>query len=354
MTGPDDLVHSEPQPRLFIHAYLHAWVCAPVRILEPQRWLNTIPGVRAVSVEPGEPLDLACPEEKKVFIWQRAVQFNRLEFLATQKELLRQGYLIVSEFDDDPEYFSDVRVHSYMVFSTCHCVQTTTEPLAKELGRHNPHVGVFANQLSQLPPPRVHPQIGPLTLFYGAQNRQPEWRPLMQGLNRVLAKHLGKVRVRVIWDREFFDALQTPLKEFSNFCPYEQYKQAIGGCDIALLPLNLTRFNCFKSDLKFVECAGHGAVVLASPTVYQHTLRNEETGLLFRSPEEFESQLTRLIENGALRTSLAENAYEYVAKNRLLQQHFRDRYEWYLKMFDDLPRLSADLRERASQFLEVP
>jgi glycosyltransferase involved in cell wall biosynthesis len=341
-----------PAPRLFLLAYLHAWVCAPVRILEPQRWLNTIPGVRAVAVEPGEAMDLDCLEEKRVFIWQRAVMFNRLEFLALQKELVRRGYLIVAEFDDDPEFFAALRLQGFITFTTCHCVQTTTELLARELRAYHPHVQNFANHLGELPPPRCYLVDGPVTLFFGAQNRQGEAQQLVPALNRVLAKHQGRVRVRVIWDRGFFDALQTPHKEFTNFHPYDQYQQVLGSCDIALLPLSPTRFNSLKSDIKFVECAGHGVAVLASPTVYQDALRDEETGLLFRSLGEFESQLTRLIEDRPLRMRLAGNAFRYVAESRLVSQHIRARYEWYLKMFDQLPQLNAELRECVPDLFE--
>ncbi len=52
-------------------------------------------------------------------------------------------------------------------------------------------------------------------------------------------------------------------------------------CDIALLPLNFNRFNSMKSDLKFIECAGHGVTVLASPTVYENSIIEGRTGLIY-------------------------------------------------------------------------
>jgi hypothetical protein len=353
MSGPETQSGRQSSPSMFIHAYLHAWVCAPVRILEPQRWLNTIPGVRAVAVEPGDVFDLTCTEERKVFIWQRIVSFNRLEFLTMQKELLRRGFLIVAEFDDDPEFFAPLQLHGYITFTTCHCMQTTTEPLAKELRRFHPHVETFPNQLGELPPQRFYSADGPVTVFFGAQNRQHESQALVPALNRILSKFQDRVRMRVVWDRRFFDALQTRHKEFADFFPYEQYKQVLSECDIALLPLNATRFNSLKSDVKYLECAGQGVTVLASPTVYQQSVRDEETGLLFRSAAEFETRLTRLIEDRELRIRLANNAYQYVARSRLTAQHFRTRYEWYSKMCELLPRLNEELRERCPQLFEL-
>jgi glycosyltransferase involved in cell wall biosynthesis len=101
-----------------------------------------------------------------------------------------------------------------------------------------------------------------------------------------------------------------------------------------------------KSDLKFLEHAGFGTVALASPTVYAESIVEGETGLLFASPEEFETKLVTLIQDGELRQRLAHNAYDWVAQSRLLSQHYRERRDWYLAMRDDLPRLNAELRER--------
>jgi glycosyltransferase involved in cell wall biosynthesis len=107
-----------------------------------------------------------------------------------------------------------------------------------------------------------------------------------------------------------------------------------------------------KSDLKFLECAGHGVAVLASPTVYDRSLVDGTTGLLYRSVEEFELKLRQAIANSEFRRTLAANAYEWVKHNRLLSQHYRQRYEWYLEMRDRLPELNAALRDRVPQLFK--
>jgi glycosyltransferase involved in cell wall biosynthesis len=165
----------------------------------------------------------------------------------------------------------------------------------------------------------------------------------------VLVKFGDRVRIQVILDRPFFDALQTPYKAFEDWCQYDRYQEILHRCDVALLPLNPTRFNQFKSDLKFIECAGHGVAVLASPTVYAASVRPEETGLLFDSPAEFEQQLERLLSDRDLRLRLRSNAYQYVAQSRLLAQHYHKRYDWYTQLLDQLPALTAQLRRRTPE-----
>ena len=155
--------------------------------------------------------------------------------------------------------------------------------------------------------------------------------------------------MRVINDRAFFDALKIEQKDFEPACAFERYQEILRSCDIGLLPLNPTACNVGKSDLKFLECAGQGVAVLASPTVYEKSIVNGQTGLIYRSTGEFESGLSTLIENQTLRRRLAANAYDWVRKHRLLAQHYRARHTWYLRMRARLPSLTNDLRLRVPE-----
>jgi glycosyltransferase involved in cell wall biosynthesis len=157
------------------------------------------------------------------------------------------------------------------------------------------------------------------------------------------------VRIQVVYDRTFFDALVTPHKEFEPLCSYDRYLSVLRAADIALLPLEPTQFNAHKSDLKFIESAAHEVAVLASPTVYDRTIRHGETGLIYGSPEEFAMLLDRLIRDGPFRRALARNAYRYVAEHRLLARHFRARYDWYRAMLAQRDRLDAELRRRVPE-----
>ena len=341
---------SSVQPRrLLIQTILMApTACDRVRVLEPDRLSATIPGVRTVSSVKSADLNVPLPGEEKVFIWQRTIM-NYPGFLPKLKELLQRGYLIVSEIDDDPLRRPEYGQNQFLSYRGCHCVQTSTEPLAEYLRQHNPHVALFQNQLAYLPSPRTYSQDNSLTIFFGALNRQADWQPVMPALNRILAQHSQKVRVKVLHDRQFFDALTIPNKEFEPFSPYERYQEILHTADIALLPLEFNRVNSMKSDLKFIECAGHGAAVLASPTVYERSIIDGETGLIYRSLEEFETKLQELIHNSQLRQQLARNAYEWVAENRLLSQHYQQRRDWYCQMRDRLPELNQELRDRVPE-----
>jgi hypothetical protein len=64
---------------------------------------------------------------------------------------------------------------------------------------------------------------------------------------------------------------------------------------------------------------------------------------------EFEEKLRALLDDAALRRRLAAEAYAWVRENRLLCQHYRQRYNWYTDMFDRLPFLNKELDQRVPE-----
>ena len=342
--------------RMLIWSILGSAISSDVRIGEPGAFLATIPGVRVLTGTglQFEDLGRTWPGEEKIFLQQRVI-IPRADHLRLQRALLEKGYLIVGEFDDDPAHFEELRRTDFLALRGCHCLQTSTEVMAESLRPYNPHVMVFPNQVAALPPPRSTDRLdlGPVTIFFGALNREADWAPILPVLNRVLAAHGDRARLQVVYDRAFFDALTTPSKAFEPLCSYDRYKALLHAADIALLPLEPTPFNRHKSDLKFIECAAHGAVALAGRTVYDRTIRHGETGLIYHSPDEFAALLDRLIRDAPFRRELADAAYRYVAEHRLLSRHFRARHDWYRAMLDRREQLDAELRRRVPE-LSVP
>jgi SAM-dependent methyltransferase len=337
-----------PPHRLVIQTVMAPSPCARVRVQEPDRCTATIPGTRTVAASADAKPMAAETGEQKVFIWQRA-GLAYAQGLRQQKALLESGYLIIAELDDHTDHWPEHRDKIHFTLRSCHAVQTSTQPLADLLREFNPNVAVFPNQLAELPPSRIYDGADRVTLFFGALGREDDWAPIMAALNRLLAAHPDRIGVKVIHDRRFWEALRTEHKEWEPACPFERYQEVLRNCDIGLLPLNPTPLNLMKSDLKFLECAGQGVTVLASPTVYERSIADGATGLIYRSPEDFETKLHRLIDDPAWRRGMAARAYEWVGRNRLLAQHFRARHSWYLRMHDSLPMLNEQLRRRVPE-----
>ena len=334
-------------------------ICAPMRVWIPNQCCMTSPGVeiREMEIPEGKAyLPPAGDGKQHVFVYQRYV-FGELTWGISWLERLRaQGALVVSEIDDCPMRWEHIfSEHRYMEFVGCHAIQTSTRPLAEYLRQYNPNVLVFENHLELLPPKRERENGDTVTVFFGALNRTEDWQEIMPALNDAIREYGARLRFLVTADRAFFDSLRTDCKEYvggeynkGNFAPYELYADALARSDIALLPLRDNLFNRMKSDLKFIEAAAYGAVSLASPTVYERTIEDGRTGLIYRSPREFRERLSLLVEDAALRLSLADAAYDYVRHNRMAAQHYEERILAYRELFPRLDELEQGCRERVA------
>lgn len=270
----------------------------------------------------------------------------------------KAGNILLQEIDDHPQISEKSVGDNYFSFRAVSAVQTSTPYLADVLRAFNPYVYLFENQLVQLPEPRSYDaEQSRVTIFFGALNRRPDWEPLMPAINEAVRRCGDRLYFCVVSDRGFYEELETAAKEYIGgvrdggiVAPYERYTAALHASDIALLPLNDTAFNRAKSDLKFIEAAGHGAAVLAAPTVYERTVKDGETGLIYRSPQEFAQKLELLVKRADLRRMLAENAYRYVAEHRLLAQHIDEYAAVYRELFERREELERERLQRVEKF----
>jgi len=317
-----------------------------VRILQPLRALASVPGLQVTVQERKATLcaDTAPPD--RVFLWQRPILTHR-DNLDSIRRLLDRGYVIVTEFDDDPVLWPEIANNDHLTFKGVHAVQTSTPILADLLRQWNPEIAVFPNALNEISPlPSPPGPDAPLTLFFGALNREQDWAPLMPGLNRILAAQGEHLHVSVVHDRAFFEALETAHKTFTPTCDYPRYQALLKAADVALLPLRDTPFNRRKSDLKFIECGALGTVALASPVVYGSSLRDGDTGVLFDDPPAFEDRLARLLDDTPWREQIRKAAHAYVGAERLQAFQTETRLAWYRDLIARRASLTEALYQR--------
>ena len=359
-------------PRLSVHAMEgEALVTARVRVEEPLKALAAEPLVESHWEEKALNPALDGNAEAKICLKQR-LSYHDLKETKEQLEWLRQrGYLVVHELDDNPELWRDAHEkNGWADFRCAHGVQVSTKPLAEILRQYNPEVAIFRNELQELPERRNYTlevlqrlkdeKTDYVTIFFGALNREKDWQEIMGPLNEAAKRYGSKLRFKVLADKPFFAALKTKHKEFigrndyygGKYVPYEVYVHTLRSADISLLPLHDTSFNRTKSDLKFIESAGHGAAVLASPTVYQETVKDGRTGFIYRDARDFAEKLRLLVEDKARRLDMAGAAYEYVRRERLLCQHYQERLDWYLSLWERRQELDNDMMTRL-QYLET-
>ena len=348
--------------KTLIQSYLgEVLVCANIRVNEPNNFIAAKPNVFTTSTKSGETLSLYKKNDydAKIFINQRVSSDTLEKGLDMFDNISKRGYLFIEEMDDNPilwrQKYEEIK---FISFIGCHAIQTSTNVLVDFFKQFNPNVKVFENQLKELPPRRdFKAEIAkrePITVFFGALNRDKDFAEILPAVNKIAADYGENILFKVIAKTQLFDSIESRnkimigKKEIYNgqYVPYEEYEQALRTSHIALLPLRDNLFNRSKSDLKFIECAGNGAVVLASPTVYAKTVRDGETGFIYHDVKEFYDKFKILINNQNKRMQMAENAYEYVKNNRLLSQHYLERWNWYQELIARLPELNEEAQKR--------
>ena len=94
------------------------------------------------------------------------------------------------------------------------------------------------------------------------------------------------------------------------------------------MPLSDTPFNRCKSDLKYIEAAAHRVVALASKVVYQGTIEDGRTGVLFDTPQDLENVVSRLVMDPMGARSIADAGRQYIQDERMLAYQLSKRAAW--------------------------
>ena len=312
-----------------------------VRILEPMAAIATDCSISSYVVSTFEPPDLPL-DEPKIFIvhrprlpleyWQGLVQ-----------RLSGRGYVVVIEFDDQPELMLESQRPGLHIFRIAHAVQTSTGPLGEYFSGLNPEVAVFPNAVRRLPDVRNYTTPDRMTLFFGGLNREDDWAPFLPALNAVAAVAGDRLQFQIVSDKGLFEGLRTPYKNFTPLCDYDTYAKLLGGCEFSFMPLNDTPFNRCKSDLKFIEAAAHRVAAIASTTVYGGSIKDGATGFLFADPLQLQRLLMLLLAEPSLGRSAADAAQADIARHRMLAYQVTQRVAWYRSLWDRRQALHRDL-----------
>jgi SAM-dependent methyltransferase len=340
--------------RIFIHASMLAPLggVSDVRVVEPLRALATeSAALTAIAAEPDFPAGGA--ETPKIAVLHRPLLMGGAG-IDRIRALLAKNYVIVSEFDDHPVFMAErgLDLDQLLTFTGVHAVQTSTQALADVLAPQNPEIAIFQNAVFTLPEVRNFTNPDQLTLFFGALNRAEDWAPYMPGLNEVSRAVGRRLKFTVAHDRDFFDALETEEKEFHPTCDYPTYMALLGAAEIAFMPLADTAFNRAKSDLKFIEAAACRVVSLASDTVYAGTIKDHKTGLLFADSLDLRSALLRILAYPEAARRMADQARDYVKRERMLAYQVNARIEWYRSLWERREALTTALRKRVPALFE--
>lgn len=158
-------------------------------------------------------------------------------------------------------------------------------------------------------------------LWQGSPSHYVDWYPLREAIGEITRRYPQVKWVIYGWRFDWIHGLIPEDRlEFTRWQPYSAYKLRRGllNIDINLCPLTNNPFNRCKSAIKWYEGSiwnNPEATIAAAGETYSE-IKDGETGLIFKSPEELVQKIGILIENAELRRTLGENAKKWVLENR--------------------------------------
>ena len=130
-----------------------------LRVIHPLRAIATDPSVTTIS----RPLASNCraPTRDAAYLRPAPPAAERTRGPGRLAAAHASGWLLVTEFDDHPDFFPGMLEGEQLAFSGVHAVQTSTPALAALLRPRNPETVLFPNADRSLPEPRNFADAGP-------------------------------------------------------------------------------------------------------------------------------------------------------------------------------------------------
>lgn len=241
------------------------------------------------------------------------------EFMARQREA---GWL---DGVDQAKAEED-RLERIWTLQQCDAVTVTCQPLADLIRQYTPvpiHIvpnaidlpwfrGVLAKFARQVP--------GLTVGWAGGKRSEGDVEQLAIAWERLAHRYPHVNFVTQGWESQLLQAaVPEPRRYHVPWLPLEDYPAGLVNVDIGCAVVEPSAFNACKTPIKIWEYAAAGIPSVASHELYGPYVRDGRDGLLATTADEWEHQLSRLIENRFLRERLARAAIQRVQQHHSLE-----------------------------------
>jgi tetratricopeptide (TPR) repeat protein len=315
------------------------------RTFAPGRALAALPDVYVVNVDLAHRKLPLILEHADVLVINGVCSVDLLPVIGERKQA---GRLTVFEINDDVQqiqpsnplsgFFAqpeNVRLFRRLALSS-DAVQYSVPELQRLYGGLNGRGRVFANQLVGPPPLPMTQARGAVTIGWGGSAGHLE--DIAEVAPALIAFVLAQPNVTLhlmcsdrIWS--LFDALPGDRKRRTPVGSIDEYYAFVSQLDIGIAPNRNSGFNRARSDVKFLEYAGWGAVpVVQRLAPYSASVRHGVNGFLFDSTEELLRLLARLVTDAEERQRVRNEAHAYVQRERVQAAHAAERLAFYAEL----------------------
>jgi glycosyltransferase involved in cell wall biosynthesis len=335
--------------------------CGFYRCIQPSSALNSLPGT-PLKIMPSNIFMQSIGEKVDIIITQRALLSETL--LDAYHRLQNQGRILIYETDDllsdVPDWSSAKTAHGpdeivlqNRCVSMADALFVSTPELKKVLGYPN-KTWVLPNAIdpNMWGPLKQYEGKGAHILWAGSNTHYGDLRMVVPILMNLLDKYRRKLHITFMGyiPPEFLRERHTtegvaireirpPYGNSITFLPatsMEEYPALVARVEatIAIAPLLDIVFNQCKSEIKVLEMvAGLGLPIVASNVApYARAIRHNQTGLLAKTPGEWQEYLSKLIESRDERWRLGKAGQEDMLRRYSLSQTVETYERAYLEV----------------------
>lgn len=273
-----------------------------------------------------------CIRPNSLVIWQRPLPESQQRQWEHLQWLRERGCLLLTEWDDHPDLFPAnlrdwLRAQGMAPLKLCHGLHTSSTVLAEALRPLNPLTLVLDNALAEVPPLALAKhQATALRVFIGNQNRSEDQGQLVEGLQQWLADD-QRLELVVLADQRLASALPQGRVRSASLLSYQRYREVMGQCHLALLPLSCSLVHACKTPIKLMECAAESVATVSGPELYgPQAIR----GLSVLAPclEQMVPLARELAGNLEMRLNLVTQAHRWAEREMSLLDQVN--YRWWL------------------------
>lgn len=277
-------------------------------------------------------------------IWQRPVATSWSQWRNVLQLIRRHGSLLVVEWDDHPHLFpveiqARMREGAYAHLRLCHVLQCSSSRLQQALKTYHRHPLVVENGIERISPLNLakHEPTTPTRIFLGNLNRTAEHQQIERSLNGWL-EHDPALTLVCVGPSGLSDQLPQQQLEQHPLLDYWSYRQVLGSCQLALLPLQRGEPQACKTPIKWLEAAAESTVVIGGPELYRPWLQERCYGIWSSSVELTVPLAQALMLKPSIRQTIARQAHRAAYAHALEQQ-----VPWREELYRHLWRLRSRL-----------
>jgi glycosyltransferase involved in cell wall biosynthesis len=220
-------------------------------------------------------------------------------------------------------------------------ITTTTEPLADRLKKYNSRVTVIPNAIDL---PMFNPYLktdkdyDKKEIVIGWTGSNTHYADLLEAEDAIAQVVNKYPNVKLLiggWDKcPLFKNVPDNKKITVPWTTMEKYPEMLSKIDIGVCPLEETKFNEAKSNLKYIELAAMGIPVIASKVYpYEHTITDGQDGFLIKAKGanhiKWVKKLETLINDREVRKQIGTNGRKLIEEKYNQERVSDDWYRFY-------------------------